>query len=205
MDDVITETTSSISIQWCVFRTYIVSMLEMSPFKSVSITLVYTTLNYAPRTRHAAASPWCLLPLPVLAHTWCVVIGVWPQKWPSRHPPDTCFPAAAAYRWAGCTDRSVEGRKALLRGETIWLIVRTCQQVGRAEPPTWRRINLLPAGTSTLYSVAAAAASPPLKGLTCGRSQLSPWPMYGYLHEQTLFFCHTRWRTNVKWATLIQI
>lgn len=83
MDDVISETTSSISIQWCVFCTYIVSMLEMSPFKSVSITLVYTTFNYAPRTRHAAASPWCLLPLPVLAHAFAdVAIGVWPQKWP---------------------------------------------------------------------------------------------------------------------------
>lgn len=63
MDDVITETTSSISIQWCVFCTYILPMLEMSPFKSVSITLAYTTDNYVPKTTHAAPSPWWLLQL----------------------------------------------------------------------------------------------------------------------------------------------
>lgn len=161
MDDVITETTSSISIQWCVFRTYIVSMLEMSPFKSVSITLVYTTLNYAPRTRHAAASPWCLLPLPALAHTWCVVIGVWPQKWPSSHPPDACFPAAAAYRWAGCTDRSVEGRKALLRRVTDYLIDSENLSAGgkgwtshleEAKPSTCRYINPALCGCSCCFS-----------------------------------------------------
>lgn len=176
MDDVITETTSSISIQWCVFCTYIVPMLEMSPFKSVSITLVYTTFNYAPRTRHAAASPWCLLPLPVLAHAFaCVAIGVWLQKWPERHPPGTRSPRQR--RTDGLYWRQ-HGRQAgsALKGD--YLIVGTCQEMGRAKPyincTLWLQLLLL------LYSI--SKGSP-----VVDQSVLSPWPMHGYVHEQTLF------------------
>lgn len=176
MDDVITETTSSISIQWRVFCTYIVSKLEMSPFKSVCTTLVYTTFNYAPRTRHAAASPWCLLPLPELAHAFgCVTMGV-TAGMALQTPIGQCSPVAAAYGREGCMNRNVEGRQALLWRATLW----QWELVS-----SWEGLNHTP----TLHSVAAAAASPQLsiKRLTCGRSVLSSWSMYGYLHEQTLF------------------
>lgn len=146
MDDVITETTSSISIQWCVFCTYIVPMLEMSPFKSVSITLVYTSFNYAPRTRHAAASPWCLLPLPVLAHAFaCGAMGVWLQKWPSRHPLGTCSP------WQRHTDGLYEWKHGKQAGSALkgdYLIVGTCRQMGRAKP----YINTALCGCSSCFS-----------------------------------------------------
>lgn len=83
------------------------------------------------------------------------------------------FPCGSGVQTSGLHERE-QGRQAGSAWKGDYLIVRTCQQF----------IN----HTSTLYSVAAAAASPPVntKGLTCGRSVLSPWPMHGYLHEQTL-------------------
>lgn len=195
MDDVITETTSSISIQWRVFCTYIVSMLEMSPFKSVSITLVYTTFNYAPRTRHAAASPWCLFPLPVLAHAFaCVAIGVWLQGWPSRHPPGTCSPRQRrADEWL---HKQKCGRQAssAVKGDDL---------IGEL-PSRWEGLN----HTLTLYSVAAAAASPlfSIKGLTCGTSVCAVSMAYVWLHAWTdNFLSHIRRKMDVKWASLIQL